>query len=286
MTGRRWFGLILTGLVAARAGAATSATPATPVLTGLALVEAHNARELGSPGWRRVKLELKTGAQVTRTFEVINLWRREASGVRTLFVLESPEGLRGTNYLLVENPTARDGMKVFLHLPAGKRRVLSIQPSNFDEGLLGSDFGYRDLTMTLPTAGYRFTRTGEAVIAGAPAWLVRAEPVSAEARSATAWSRTTLFFAQDSGRLIGTDAYTADDLEQPRKSLRVLGWRQIDKAWIQTLMVMTGQEGRSSVLTLEDARFGLTGLDPRLFVPETLPDLSETVLRDHFSPVP
>src|ERR1051325_10078867 len=38
------------------------------------LIKAYNTRNLGSPGWRRVLMELITDNRVTSTFTVVNIW--------------------------------------------------------------------------------------------------------------------------------------------------------------------------------------------------------------------
>src|SRR5436309_1100450 len=78
----------------------------------LSIVQAYNSRNFGNPGWRRVHLDLKSGATVTRSFDVVNLWQRDGDVVRTLFVLVRPATLGGTDYLLLEDPKDPFGMKV------------------------------------------------------------------------------------------------------------------------------------------------------------------------------
>jgi hypothetical protein len=253
-------------LAAALAGAGVA-----PADRGLDLVEAYNARSFGNPGWRRVRLDLKSGETVTRSLTVANVWREEAGGVRTLFVLERPEGLKGTNYLLVEDPRDPAGMGVFLFLPAGQRRVLTIQPSHFDEGLLGSDFSYRDMRMRIPTAGYRFRLTGRSRLRDQSAWAVEAVPASDAARQGASWGRSVYYLSETAPVLLGADHFQAASGAQPSKRMRVHGLRRIDGAWTETRMVMTAAGGRSSVLTLEGFRVNVPGVEADLFLPERLP---------------
>src|SRR3954453_13332947 len=94
-----------------------------------AIAEAYNQREIGEPGWRRVHLELRSGAQVTRSFSILHLWRRAGDEMRSLVILEQPEGRRGTSSPLIEDPKARTGIRLFLRLPTALRQVLTITPS-------------------------------------------------------------------------------------------------------------------------------------------------------------
>lgn len=270
--GRRWLAgslwiVALWGALAVGAAAGGSDPQA------LRLIEAYNGRSFGSPGWRRVQLELKSGAVVTRSFLVANLWQRTGEVVHTLFVLERPEGLQGTNYLLVEDPREPAGMKVFLHLPAGKRRVLQIQPSHFDEGLLGSDFGYRDLRMKIPVAGYDFRLRGKQTLLKQSVWVVDATPSAGGARISS-WARSRLYLLEKAPVLLGADHFLAPSDRRPAKTLRVHGFRQIDGAWTETRMVMAAADGRTSVLTLQGFKAAVQEIDATLFVPETLPTVA------------
>lgn len=264
------FGALWIALVASAAPGPAAASRA------LALIEAYNGRSFGNPGWRRVRLELRNGDVVTRTLTVANVWREEEGGtVRMLFVLERPEGLKGTNYLLIENPKVAASMQVFLNLPAGNRRVLTIQPSHFDEGLLGSDFGYRDLRMKIPTAGFELRLLGRRSLRGQSAWAVAAVPVSAEAKQGAAWGRSIYYLAEKDPVLLGADHFQTAADAKPIKEMRVHGLRKIDGAWTETRIVMTGADRRSSVLSLEDFRAAVPGADVSLFVPELLPTVAD-----------
>jgi hypothetical protein len=245
----------------------------------LQLIQAYNGRPFGSPGWRRVRLELRNGATVTRTFVVTNVWREEGSTVRTLFVLEQPENLAGTNYLLVEEPESPAGMKVFLHLPAGRRRVLSIQPSQFDEGLLGSDFGYRDLRMKIPAAGFQLRLLERHRLLGRSAWAVEAVPVDPETRAASSWARSVYYLAEGDPVLLGADHFRAATDRKPAKQMRVQGIKKIEGAWTETQITMTSSDGRSSILSLLDFHAALADLDAALFNSETLPAVAGRILR-------
>lgn len=240
------------------------------------LVRAYNSRNFGSPGLRGVTLELITEQKLTRAFTVYNFWRREADEVRTLFLLKEPRGLGGTSYLLTENGAAAPDMSVRLFLPAGQRRVLEIPPSNFEEGLLGSDFTYNDLRMQLPTRGYRYRLAGKGVLGGRPVWVVDAEPGR---EAATTWKLVRFYLARDFEFLLGADYFSAppEGDAEPTKQLRVESFRQQDGVWTADRMVMYNANDRASVLSLKDAQFARAGLPGRLFMPEEMPALADEV---------
>jgi hypothetical protein len=246
------------------AGAAPARIP-----SAAAIVEGYNARNFGSPGWRRIVLELKDGAKITRSFTILHLWEKAASEVRSLVLLEEPVNLRGTNYLLLESLRGgtEAGMRLFLFLPAGKRRVLTIRPSRFDEGLLGSDFSYSDLRWVIPAPELRLRVAGTERMLGRTAWVIEAVPMR---RQDFFWSRVRYFIGQDPVLLLGADFYGASD-GQPAKRLRVEGIRKIGETWTPTRMVMRLEGRRSSVLTLADAGFGAMSFPPDLFQPDNLP---------------
>jgi outer membrane lipoprotein-sorting protein len=258
------------------AGPAAASDPRDPRdPRALALVRAYNARNFGNPGWRRVHLELKSGETVTRSFDIVNLWLRSGAAVRTLFVLERPATLQGTDYLLVEDPADPSEMKVFLHLPAGQRRVLSIQPSGFGEGLLGSDFGYGDLRLLLPVDGYDYRSVGRQTLLGESVWAVDAVPTTSATAPIATWARARLYFLERAPMLLGTDSFANAGDRQPAKRMRVLGFKQVDGAWTETRIAMTAAEGHSSVLTLSDFRPSVPAIERALFEPQALPSAAE-----------
>lgn len=268
---RKTLALVLVLLSLPPSWLATAVEPPSPP-SAAAIVEAYNGRDFGSPGWRRIFLELKNGAAVTRTFSILHLWQRERDEVRSLVLLEQPLNLRGTNYLLLESLRAgATGMQLFLFLPAGKRRVLTIRPSRFDEGLLGSDFSYSDLRWVIPSSEYRLSLRGTARLLGRTAWVVEAQPVSGEASS---WSRIRYFVCGDPWLLLGADYYRGA-ARQPSKSLRTERVQQIEGVWTPVRLVMRLARGRSSVLTLTEAGFGTGRYRPDLFVADNLPSYGD-----------
>lgn len=246
------------------AGAAPAGAP-----SAAEIVEGYNARNFGSPGWRRIVLELKEGAKVTRSFTILHLWERDGSDVRSLVLLEKPVNLRGTNYLLLESLRGgtEAGMQLHLFLPAGKRRVLTIRPSRFDEGLLGSDFSYSDLRWVIPAPELRLSLAGTERMLGRPTWVIEAVPVR---QQDFFWSRIRYYIGRDPAILLGADFYGANG-DRPVKRLRIEGVRQIGETWTPTRMVMKLEGRRSSVLTLTQAGFGAMKYTPDLFLPDNLP---------------
>lgn len=240
------------------------------------LVRAYNARNLGSPGLRGVTLELITEKRLTRSFTVYNFWKRERDGVRTLFLLKEPRGLGGTSYLLTENETAAPDMSVRLFLPAGLKRVLEIPPTNYEEGLLGSDFTYNDLRMQLPTRGYRHRLAGKSVLRGQPVWVVEALPGP---DAATTWRLVRFYLARDFDFLLGADYFggAGGGAGEPTKRMRVESYRQHDGVWTADRMVMYNANDRASVLSLKDAQFARADLPARFFKPEEMPALADEV---------
>jgi opacity protein-like surface antigen len=247
--------------------AAQAPAPASP--TAQSLVRAYNGRDFGSPGWRRIFLELKSHSKVTRTFSILHLWSQSPGAVRSLVHLEAPAGLKGTNYLLLENPQLAHGMDLFLYLPAGRRGVLHVKPGRFDEGLLGSDFTYRDLLWQIPTEGYRMQLAGRARMLEREVWGVDVEPTTPQAAESSSWSRVRYYLAQDPPLLLGADFFRGGKAA-PDKRLRVESLARRDGIWTPTRMVMRLDAGRSSVLSLHGTSFGAGRFDPDLFEPDLL----------------
>lgn len=248
------------------------------------LVSAYNSRNLGSPGWRKVSLDLITDTHVTNSFTVINLWHQFENEVRTLFLLEEPAGLKGTSYLLQEKTVSSPEMQVHLFLPAGERRVLAVGQDNFDEGLLGSDFTYNDMRMLLPETGWRYRLTGQTRLAGETAWVVEAVPTSDQL---SVWSLIRLYLARDFQLLLGADFHELVDRKTGQssvsKQMRVQSFKQKNGVWTATQMVMSSLQKRFSVLMLKEAEFSVPQSDPSLFSPDQLPNLA-TRIQEGWSP--
>ena len=243
------------------------------------LVRAYNSRNLGAPGWRRVLLELITDDRVTKTFTVVNIWCEPEGEVRTLFLLEGPEGLKGTSYLLRESRDQGQAMRVNLFLPAGERRVLDVAADDFDDGLLGSDFTYNDVRMLLPVRGHSYRVAGRARLLGEPAWVLESEPSAGPSGGETPWALARFYLASDFQFLLGADFYgPAEGLGAERtliRRLRVESFKQENGVRTATRMVMGGPDGRFSVLSLQDAHFSVPNLDPQLITADKLPSWAD-----------
>lgn len=278
-TGRRFAALVVL-LVAAVASAETPAE-------GPALLDEYNQRDIGEPGLRRIRLELHNDGALVRRFDIAHAWQRAATGadggeVRSLVLLEQPVNLRGTDYLLVEGSEGGTGIEVYLHLPTSGDQVLEIRPGGFDEGLLGSDFGYTDLLWRIPLRGREVHPLGRREIDGVETRGVEVVPAAAEARAGTTWDRTRYFFRSDPALLVAAEYYRDGDdgpVEDPDKRLRVFGWHHRDQVWSPRRMVMETSSGRTSTLTLRSSRFDVEPLPAELFAPATLPSLTATLRR-------
>lgn len=286
---------LLTAILAAGLGLA-AALPATasPQAAGEPpqgapqdLIEAYNRRDLGSPGVRRIRLELRTDGHLDRRFDIAHVWQRddEQDGeIRSLVLLEEPESLRGTGYLLVEGTAEATGLEIYLHLPAGERgQVLTILPGRFDEGLLGSDFGYTDLLWRIPLRGRRVRALGERWIDGVDTLGFEVSPLSEEARASTTWDRTRFYLRRDPALLIAAEYFRDGEdgsaAARPEKRLRVHGWRQLDGVWTPDRMAMqVGESGRISEISLRRARFAVAPRPWELFAPAALPGFANSLI--------
>lgn len=245
------------------------------------LVTNYNARDTGSPGWRRVSMELVTNGTLTREFTVVNIWRSEKEQVDTLFLLEEPGGLGGTNYLLQERSSGVPEMSVHLFLPAGERRVLEVDPSSFEQGLLGSDFSYNDVRMRLPVVGLSYRLEGRSVLQNQPVWVLEAEPSSELSQRSYLWKLARFYLARNFQLVLGADYFSqppnAQTSSKVLKQMRVQSFEDRSGVLTPTKMFMTGSDGRSTTLVLKDAQFRVANLDSSLFAIDNLPALAERV---------
>ncbi len=247
-------------------------------LSGPDPVWAFNSRALGSPGVRRVRLELQSNGVTSRTFEIVHAWNNTDRGMASIVLLDAPESLRGTSYLWFEDERRANGLAIFLRLPAGKRRVLAIEPSRFDEGLLGSDFSYLDLLWRVPVAGRQLRAIGETRVDGVPADAIESRPASAADAAATPWTSIEYYFTRDTQLLIGAAYFGSQGGRRaaaPAKTLRISGWAPHDGVWSPASMVMSGSAGQRSVLTLLSLSPRVARLRPDLFETSTLASIAD-----------
>ncbi|MEM9293943.1 MAG: outer membrane lipoprotein-sorting protein [Acidobacteriota bacterium] len=234
---------------------------------------AYNDRDLGGSGLRRIHLELRNDGVVTRQFRTIHGWQADDDRVRSLVLLEQPHGLLGTCYLLAEGEQYTGGIEIFLQLATAGPRTLEVRPGHFDEGLLGSDFGYSDLLWQIPTKGRSLDLMGSSHLEGQKVWVVDVKPATEEARLSTNWDRVRYYIGQDPMLLVGADFFSGPT-RLPSKELRIDGWRQVDGVWTPSEMVMSVDRRRQSVLTLDAAYFRLDPFDTELFTPNSLTELA------------
>src|SRR5262245_29278346 len=225
----------------------------TPAAAAVDPVDSFNARALGSPGVRRVRLELQSSGRTTRSFEIVHAWRESNGAIGSLVLLDAPNNFRGTSYLWTEDDALPTGVSVFLRMPLGKRRVLGIEPGRFDEGVLGSDFSYSDLLWRIRRKGRRLRVTGEKTLGQSAAQIVESRADASTPQQTMAWERIDYYVSRDSHWLLGADYYErapgGNVAATPAKSLRVMDWTVRDGVGAPSTMIMSRPDGRRSVLT-------------------------------------
>lgn len=246
----------------------------------MTLIQAYNGRDLSAYGERTVDLELRDGEQITRKFIITNLWSETSpSEVVTLYILRAPEGLSGTLYLLNEyRGSEANGMRVSLHLPVGQRKILNLAPQQFDEGLLGSDFTYRDVRWLLPETGFSYRMAGTQTLDGTPVQKVEMVP-DAGSDPALGWTRAMLYLSREHLFLFAADYFAAgaSGNEQLVKQMRVESTSVVNGHWTATEMTMRLPHGRASVLKLRDIHFADAIPDPEVFREENLLRLADDI---------
>lgn len=212
------------------------------------LVSAYNNRDLGQPGWRRVEIKFEQGDQGRREFRVVNLWSELDGELRTLFLVESPYGLRGTSYMMRERVATTD-LQVQLYIPAGERVVHELAPRVLCEGLLGSDFTYQDLRWTLPTQGVRYVLIGSSMLLG---HRVRILDMFPDGRDMS-YERVRWYLADELQVILAADYFAdgADRESTPQRRLRVHHVEKTDAIWQPTLMTMENDQRRTVIRLLE-----------------------------------
>jgi hypothetical protein len=212
------------------------------------LVSRYNARDIGCTGWRRVALRFEQGERLAREFRVTNLWSEDADGLKTLFVLEAPTGLRGMSYLMHELSEPAS-FAVLIYVPVGKKLVRNLAPDVLHQGLLGSDFTYHDLRWRLPTSDVRYALGGDGTLLDR---RVRLLDMFSDSRDAP-WQRVRWYLADDLSLMLGADYFAPDSAsEAPAKRMRVERIEQNGAVWQPISMVMETTRTRT-VIRLEES---------------------------------
>jgi hypothetical protein len=233
------------------------------------LIRRYNLRNTGSPGWRRVNVFFRSGNTATRAYTISNFWNTRGDTSRMLFYLEEPAGLRRTRYLQVEDQTATQELGVYLYLPAGSQQVLTIAPGAHGQGLLGSDFSYSDLRLTLPVHDCTYRFRGTQMLAGRRTWKIESVP----SRHKPPWTRAILYFTQDRLFLLGADYYSSPESsgsEMLLKSMRVEEFRDVGSVRTAVRMTMSARGGNSTSIVLQKASFGARAIPEEWLTPSTL----------------
>lgn len=236
------------------------------------VVERYNSRDLGGVAWRRVRLDLFDKERRVKSFLIVNAWRRTGSGAETVFLLEQPEALKDTAYVLQEGVATNppEDMIVQVFIPAGRRRVLRVNPGLLDQGLLGADFSYRDMRQLLPSSAVAHARPGRGTCLGEPCFLLELGPLGQ-------WSSVQVHLGASGELIYGIDYFEAGR-GVPTKTVRVVATEQIDGILTATKMVAVEDDGRRSLLSLLDFEPHSKRVQPAAFDAASLPRLRELIL--------
>lgn len=236
-------------------------------LRGLAAIERFNTRSLGNPGWRQVSITLSSAIGFDDELLVENLWDRQRGVVSTVFSLLLPEGLRGTTYLLREHGLYPQGISVHLLLPVGSQEVVQLSSDCYDEGLLGSNFSYRDMTMLLPTNGFQCQLIGTAMLNDESVDCIDC----VEERQAKQKSVRRLYLASSGDLLLGCDVFSESGASiSPLKSMRVLESFQTNGVRTATLMVAYKPDRSITTLRLLGMKVFRTNAVQDTYTPESV----------------
>ncbi len=214
-----------------------------------AIIEQYNEREVGAPGWRRVRIEMRTHGVLTRTFGIFNAWTAPEKTRTMLYYLETPEPLRGTRYLQEEQVEIGNDAAVYLFIPAGLRQVLVVDRNLHRQGLLGCDFSYADVRMTLPLQDCTVTTQGTTRLGQVPVWKVSVETRTPDVKAPRS---AFYYFTIDRPFLLGAEYFdtVAKASGAPTKTFRVEDYRDDGMVRTAIRMTMTGGEGRTTTIQL------------------------------------
>lgn len=240
------------------------------------LIRASNAREFGDFGYRKVRLELRAADTVLDRFVVVNVWRRVERDVRMFFYIVEPVNLRGACYLVREHGNGFQEMDVHILLPLSKASVLRVESSNFEDGLLGSDFSYFDTRVTFPGENADFDLLGTLLQDQRPSWVLECRNRRWPWVRDTRWHRAVLTLDPKSLLLTSIDYYR-ELVAAPIKRVRVLSVEQRDGIWTPTRLLAYRSGTENSLLTLLNYDCDFQAAAQLRFVPEELSVLGSFV---------
>lgn len=232
---------------------------------------------------RRAVLSIRAPDGSANSYDVATLRRgRENGGVDSLFVLLAPEGLRGTAFLLREEPDSPPN--VWLHLPGSKPEVLPLAASEIDDFFLGSESTYADWRVAWP-----IDALGLVVVDANPATAVL-DLLPRQPEPGLNWHRARVEVDLRRALIVRADYYRRPNDRLPERTFEAGGFIDIDGAAVPGWMRFTrrGWRGYVTSVELRGAWHGRS-LSASLFRPEALPEAVRRVqplLPPDFEPLP
>lgn len=221
-----------------------------------------------------MRLTVLAASGVSREYQIVTLRHAGDGRARSAFYLHEPEELRGTAFLLEETlPATAAGLRVWVYLPSGARRVLEVQGATLSQPLLGSDFTYQDWRVWLPVADLEVVRwSGAEAVAGSGRLEVEARPRTPELATTLGWAWARV--AVDPGTwMVERMQYFEPGEARPARVYRASAPTRVDGAWIPRRMVMSRPgSGERTVVQLIDAWHDRE-IPAAVLRPENLPEL-------------
>ena len=173
---------------------------------------------------------------------------------RVFIEIEDPPDLRGSTYLMIQNPGVEDieDVETFVYLPDLKR-VRRISPSSASGSLFGTDFSYEDFQHFQNVAeSSGSVRQPDDDLEGRPVYVVEQIPGP---DSGSAYSRVVSLVDKETCVVRKTDFY--EKAETPRKRLRVdpAKIERQGESWLPTLVTMRDEkDGTLTTMTVLESK--------------------------------
>lgn len=243
------------------------------------LLQQVNERPLGRTQIRHTRMTLTAPTGEPRVYEIVALRSGSGSGVRSAFLIRSPESLRGTAFLMQETrPPRLDPGRVWIFLPAGERRVLEVEKDHLGEALLGSDFTFQDWRVWLPVEGMETSpfSTGTIACGGGACRSISVRPSSPDDARFLGWLHAVYEIDSDRHVVVGARFDETGD-GRPERRFESAGWHRVDGVWLPTWMAMERPGSkRSTTVELLWAAHDLD-IPDQMLEPESLPRLGDLI---------
>ena len=206
---------------------------------GLEIMQAVYGRNMGKAQTADLKMTLIDKEKNLTVLRLQSLRRDFYRNRKTLFVIQTPENLKNSRFLIHDYTveSSKDGMWLFLPAVGKIRKIAKEEKA---DRFLGSDFSYSDLIRP-KLAHYEFRLLKEPKLNLVPTWQVQALPKSDKIAKEAGASRSMLWVRKDNFVVVRAIHWLYEN--RRLKYMQVTQLDLIGGVWVATEIQMVTKQG-------------------------------------------